>query len=176
MRWSMVMGVERPAGAKPHVLWGRWRCSKHSPSRKSGDLLDVVPNRENLLPAAPVGAGGRGAIGLLIFFVSENGKHEARRKLDGRRTDRHILSDFIYFWHIAAPASPRWRTPSSPWTWRPTRWMQLLMVVQIATNYTPSMRQQFRRNPRILWRERTQKSTRWKKAREHPQAAAAPNQ
>ena len=72
MRWLMVMGVERLAGAKPQVLWGRWRCSRLSPSRNSGDLLDVVPNRENLLPAAPVGAGVRGAIGLLIFvFVSE---------------------------------------------------------------------------------------------------------
>ena len=70
MRWLVVMGVERPAGEKPHVLWGRWRCSKLSPSRSSGDLLDVLPNRENLLPAAPDGAGVRAVAGLLIF-VSE---------------------------------------------------------------------------------------------------------
>ena len=99
----MVMGVERPAGAKAHVLWGRWRCSKLSPSRSSGDFGGDT-SRGGLLPAAPVGASGRAATGLLIF-VSEN---EASREAAALTADGQTAFSIYFIFilahrHIAAP-------------------------------------------------------------------------
>ena len=85
--WVVVMGVQRPAGAKPHVRLGRVRCSKLSARRSRWVLLDADDKAGGLLPATPVRAGVRAATGLVLIFVRQ--RKMKRRETIRARSDEH---------------------------------------------------------------------------------------